>query len=138
MEQTNFSGIERRRFRRIKVGVTVIYRKEEPPDVRIRTAHGERAGTMVDISVGGMAIITDMKVVSGEHLRIRFTLSEVEDNSVSFYGDVELLGQIRSCVPCEGHMYRVGIAFVNIDERNRFDIANFVNAVEQRLQGRDK
>ncbi len=137
MGQTNYSGTERRRFRRVRVGVTVIYRKEDPPDVRIRTAQGERSGSMVDISVGGMAIVTDVEVPNAEHLRIRFTLSEIEDKSVNFYGDVELLGQVRSCVPCEGKMFRVGIAFVNIDERNRFDIANFVNAVEQRLQGRD-
>ncbi|HNX82502.1 MAG TPA: PilZ domain-containing protein [Candidatus Omnitrophota bacterium] len=138
MGQINYDGVERRRFRRIKVGVTVVYRKEEPPDVRIRTAHGEHVGSMVDISVGGMAIVTDVAIPPVDHLRIRFTLSEIEDKSVNFYGDVELLGQVRSCVPCEGQMFRVGIAFVNIDERNRFDIANFVNVVEKRLPEKEQ
>ena len=130
---SEYSGVEKRKYKRVKVGVTVIYRKNEVPNVRIRDDKGENDALMVDISQGGMAIITEVNVLVGIELWIRFTLSEMEGRSMGFYGNMELLGEVRSNTPLGKDSYRLGIAFSNVGDKNRVNIVNFVKAVESHL-----
>ena len=132
---SHYSGVERRKYRRVKVGLTVVYRKNQAPNVRIRDDKGENDAVMVDIGEGGMAILTTVNVLVGTELLIRFSLFEAVDKKGGFYGDFELLGKVSSNITVDKGSYRLGIAFFNVDDRIKGDIANFVNIIESRLQG---
>ncbi|MDD1778551.1 MAG: PilZ domain-containing protein [Candidatus Helarchaeota archaeon] len=132
---SEYSGVERRKYRRVKVNLTIVYRKNESPNVRIRDDKGENDAAMVDIGEGGIAIITTVNVLVGTELLIRFTLVEAAGEKGGFYGDFELLGKVTSNITVDKDSYRLGIVFLNIDDRIKGNIANFVNTIESRLQG---
>ena len=127
---SNYSGVEKRKYRRVKLGVTVVYRKNDVPDVRIRDDKGENDAKMVDIGEGGMAILTRINVAVGTDILVKFTLFESVGKSGGFYGDLELLGKVTSNKNLDKDSYRLGIAFLNLDDRIREDIANFVSVIE--------
>ncbi len=57
MDET-YNGAERRRFKRYKINLIVVYRKDEPLDVTIVDGENEQKASMLDISEGGMSILT--------------------------------------------------------------------------------
>jgi c-di-GMP-binding flagellar brake protein YcgR len=127
---SNYSGVEKRKYRRVKLGVTVVYRKNDVPDVRIRDDKGENDAKMVDIGEGGMAILTKINVSVGADILVKFSLFESVGKSGGFYGDLELLGKVTSNTNFDKDSYRLGIAFLNLDDRIREDISNFVSVIE--------
>lgn len=129
-----YSGVERRKYRRVKVGLTVVYRKNKDPDVLIRDDKGENAASMIDIGEGGLAIITAVNVPVDTELSIKFALFEAVGQKGEFYGDFELLGKVSSNVIVEKDFHRLGIAFQGINDKIRADIANFVTAIESRTK----
>lgn len=126
----NYSGQERRRFKRVKLGVSLIYRKDAPMDVNVRSSNIDSRAKMLDLGEGGLAILTDVNIPVATVLWVKFTLSKAENKSVSYYGNMELLGEVRYSVPEEGNTYRVGISFVNIKDKLKVDITNFLISVE--------
>lgn len=127
MQETNYQGDERRRFRRARVSLTVVYRVNEPLSARMLTSDKEVKATIVDLSEGGMAVITNYPITAGTVLLIRFTLFKVDKDDVSFYGPVEITGEVRYNILLDKDQYRLGIAFVKIEEQDRREIASFVN-----------
>ncbi len=121
-----YSGAEKRQFRRARVSLTVVYRANEPLSVRMLTADKEIQATMVDLSEGGMAILTNYSVPESTVLAMRFTLFKVNKEEVSFYGPVSITGEVRYSTMIDKDFYRVGICFTEIDERDRREIADFV------------
>lgn len=127
-----YFGVEKRKYKRVRVGVTVVYRKNEVPNVHIRDDKGENDALMVDIGEGGMAIVTKISVPVETELWVRLTLAQTEGKSVGFYGNMELLGKVSSNIAFGKDAYRLGIAFLNVEERIRANIANFVNLLEKK------
>ncbi len=122
-------GKERRKFGRVQVSLSIVYRKDESPEVRIRSGDKEASASMIDISEGGIGIISELQVASRTNLWIRFTLSKAEQKGISFFGTVEVLGEVCYCEQISEFAYRMGISFVKVDERSRKDIANFVRSL---------
>ena len=50
---SGYFGVEKRKYKRVRVGVTVVYRKNEVPNVHIRDDKGENDALMVDIGDSG-------------------------------------------------------------------------------------
>jgi len=132
---SDYSGVERRKYRRVKVSLTVAFRKNEAPNVRIRDDKGENDAAMVDISEGGIAVLTTVNVPVGTELLIKFTLLDTVGEMKGFYGNFKLSGKVTSNIIINKDSYRLGIAFLNMDDRQRQDIVNFVNIIESRSQG---
>ncbi|MDD5730254.1 MAG: PilZ domain-containing protein [Candidatus Omnitrophica bacterium] len=131
MATNSYNGAERRRFKRIKISLNVIYRRSEPPDVRIKTLDKETRAEMLDIGIGGMSIESDVDVPLHTTLWIKFTLSKAEKASVGFFGTVEVLGEVRNNAKLDSGKYRIGISFSKIDEYSKSQIANFVEQIEK-------
>lgn len=125
-----YPDTERRKFKRVKLGITLIYRKDTPLDVKVRSSDMESRAKMIDLGEGGVSILTDVNIPAATILWIKFTLSKVENKSVSYYGNMELLGKVSYCTPVENNSYRVGIAFIDVKDKLKVDIANFVISVE--------
>ncbi|MDD5255675.1 MAG: PilZ domain-containing protein [Candidatus Omnitrophica bacterium] len=126
-EDPSFQGSDRRRFKRARVSLTVVYRVNEPLSARMLTSDKEVQATVVDLSEGGMAAITNYPITSGTVLLIRFTLFKVDKDDVSFYGPVEITGEVRYNILLDKDQYRLGIEFIKIDDQDRREIASFVN-----------
>lgn len=122
--EEQFPGSERRRSKRVRVSLSVIYRVNEPLTVRLLTADREIKATVLDLSENGMAIITDYDIPPVTQLLIRFTLFKVEREDVSFYGPVEIVGEVRYNTKRDGEC-RVGINFIKIEEEDKREISNF-------------
>lgn len=130
----DYLGQERRKFKRIKVNLSLMYRKTEPMEVRIRTADSESTAPVLDISEGGVCILTSANLPIGSTLWIRFTLSHPQKKGVGYFGTVELLGQVRYTAAAGPVAFRVGVSFVKVDEVSKKDIMNFIQTVD----GEDK
>ncbi len=122
--ETDYSGAERRRGKRVRVSLSVTYRINEPLAVRLLTANKEIKATMLDLSKSGMAIFTDYEIPLNTVLMIRFTLFKVEKDDVSFYGPVEIIGEVKYCVK-EVDECRLGIQFISISDKDKQEIDNF-------------
>lgn len=106
-----YQGIERRSRKRVRMNCTVIYRLNEPVSTRFMV-HGEDIkAKMLDISQGGMALVTNYDIPVQTQLSLRFTLLKVNKEIVNFSGPVEVTGEVRSNTPLEKDEHRLGIYF---------------------------
>jgi len=121
---------EQRKYKRVRLGLSLVYRPDTSLNVSLRGSGEEHKAKMFDLSEGGLAIISDVQIPVSTLLWTKFTLSKTEDKGVSYYGSMELLGEVRYCIPAGKDEYRLGIAFVNIKDKTRADIANFVITVD--------
>lgn len=126
MDKDSYAGSDRRRTKRVRVSLSVIYRINEPLTVRLLTANREIKATILDLSESGMAILTDYDIPEKTELLMRFTLFKVEKDDVSFYGPVEITGEVRYSARQNGEC-RLGINFIKIEEEDRKEIANFAS-----------
>ena len=120
-----YSGVEKRRFRRARVSLTVVYLINEPLSMRMLTADKEVQATMIDLSENGMAILTNYFVPDSTVLLMRFTLFKVNKKDVSFYGPISITAEVRYSTMVDKDLYRVGVCFTEIEEQDRREIADF-------------
>ena len=120
-------GREQRRFKRVRVNLSVIYRLSRPATIRLLIGNKEVRATMLDLSEGGIAVLTNYDIPESAGLLIKFTLFKVENNDVSFYGPMEIEGEVRYNMPLGGSEYRLGIVFKNIPREDKAEITNFVS-----------
>jgi len=132
-----YNGSERRRARRIKVNLVVVYREDEPLDVRIRSGHQERQATMVDISEEGISVLTDVNVAVATVLFIRFSLADDKSKGVDFYGAANVKGKVLYSIAGQTGQYRIGIQFCDLSSNDRVQIRNFVDVIEKRYPSSD-
>ncbi len=113
MEQT-YTGIDRRSHKRLRMNCTVIYRMNEPVSTRFIMGGKDVEAKMVDISQGGMAMVTNYDIPIATELSMRFTLLKVNKEIVNLSGPVEITGEVRSSVPLEKNEHRLGIYFTKM------------------------
>jgi c-di-GMP-binding flagellar brake protein YcgR len=119
-------GREQRRFKRIKVNLSVIYRLSKPAAVHLLVGNKEVRATMLDLSEGGISVLTSYDIPRSTELLIKFTLFKVENDDVCFYGPMDIEGDVRYNMPLGGNEYRMGIRFKKINKQDKSEISNFV------------
>jgi c-di-GMP-binding flagellar brake protein YcgR len=117
MEQT-FSKTERRVDKRVRMNCTVIYRMNEPLYARFMMKGEDIEAKMVDISQGGMAMVTSYDIPIATILSMRFTVLKVSKEIVNFSGPVEITGEVRSNIPSSRDGHRLGIYFTKMRKVN--------------------
>jgi len=113
-----YNGIERRSQKRVRVNCTVVYRLNEPPSARFIMQGKDIQARMVDVSQGGMAMITDYDIPVSTMLSMRFTLLNVNKEAVTFSGPMDVTGEVSSNVALEKDEHRLGIDFTKIKRIN--------------------
>jgi len=127
MTYRSYSGSDRRRFQRLDVDIVVFYRVDLPLSVRLLVGNQEVEAIMLNLSTGGMALVTKYGIPGGTLLLIKFTLTSVnKQGEVKVYGPIEVRGEVRSNTKWENNTYRLGISFIDIDQKNKLEIARFV------------
>jgi len=117
MEETylaTYLGKEKRSDKRLRMNCTVIYRVNEPVSARFIMSGEDIKAKMIDISQGGIGMVTDYDIPIATPLSMRFTLLKVNKDVVNFSGPVEVKGEVSSNVPLEKNEHRLGIHFTTI------------------------
>ena len=124
--EKNAINRNKRKFKRLRVNLSVVYRIDKPATLRITIGNREIRATILDLSEGGLAVLTNYNIPVSTNLLIKFTLFKVEDEDVSFYGPMEIVGEVCYNMPLGGNEYRLGINFKRIKEGDKAEIINFV------------
>ena len=123
-----YTGEERRKFKRVKASCIVMYRVSSPLSVRIMVGEREVNAIMLDISEGGAAILTNYNIPASTLLEERFILFNDkaigDDNRLR---SIETRGEARYSFLNQERCYRLGICFTDLSQNNRSFITNFVN-----------
>jgi len=126
----DYSGQERRGFKRVEVNFTVLYKVNSPLEVRMRIGDKEIDALALDISEGGMAILTDYDLPALSIVTVRFIM--LDDNAPSAESrtrSIVVQGEVRYNFWMEKEKeYRLGIKFTGLSDDDRNFIANFVKA----------
>lgn len=129
-----FSDRDRRRHERLKVEFTLNYRVDTPLEVRMSIGwDSEVDALMVDLSEGGMAILTSCDIPVGSVLSINFTLinlTAIEDEER--IKTLSIAGEVRSNFRVDQADRRLGIKFVQINQKDKAAIAEFVSMTIKR------
>jgi ActR/RegA family two-component response regulator len=92
---------ERRRYFRYPISLPVIIQRQSRQEVRCNS---------VNISVGGMALSTQVPLVAGENVRVQFTLPDHE---------APVLAESTICWSKTGHL---GVRFVSISDEHKSEL----------------
>lgn len=123
---------DRRRFQRLSVNLTVTYRVDGPLYVRRMFGTSEVEAVTLDLGRGGMAILAKSNIPVWATLVLKFMLFKTDKKGVvSFSDPVEVIGEVRSCLPVEDNYYRLGICFKEIREQHKQEISGFVSLTSQ-------
>src|SRR3990167_7236832 len=109
-----YSDIERRNHKRLRINCTVIYRINEPPVTHFVMKGKDIDARMIDISQGGMAMVTSSDIPVSTVLSMRFSLLNVDKEAVKFSGPLEVTGEVKSSTPLEKNEHRLGIYFTKM------------------------
>ena len=122
-----YSGQDRRRFQRLDLNITIIYRIHEPLVLRVQFGDKEIEATMLNLSEGGIGLITSYNIPANTVLFIKLTLSRMnEREQIVCYDPMAVMGKVCSNAMLEKNEYRIGIYFTRIDQKDRDEIRNFV------------
>lgn len=111
---------------RVRVSLTVFFRINKPLTVQMVIGGKLIEANMVDLSEAGMAILTKHNIPASSEMLIRFTLFKSDEQDVSFYGPVEIVGDVRYNNRLSENEYRLGIVFIKMDEKDKVEIKEFV------------
>jgi len=125
-----YSGQERRRFKRAEVNFIVFYKVNSPLTVRMRFGNIDINALALDISEGGMGVLTDYDLPALSIVTVRFIM--LDDNAPSAESrtrSIEVKGEVRYNFWIEEERaYRLGIQFIGLSDEDRNFIANFIKA----------
>ena len=120
--------VDRRRFQRLKVNLSVFY-KIETPEIRNVTGEEEFEANSLDISTGGISFLSKYYIPSYTTLSVKFILFKAGvSGMVSFNDPIEIAGEVRSSVLTEESQFRLGICFKTMPTVNREEISDFINS----------
>ena len=118
---------ERRKFQRTKVSFIVIYRVNSPITVRIQIGAEEADAIALDLSEGGMAIITKYEIPAATLVTLKFIIIDTAAVNIEERTRVlEIAGEVCYVSSVQKLTYRLGIKFMELTADDRAFIAHFV------------
>lgn len=125
---SGYNGIERRKFRRLRVDFTLIYNVGEPIALRLFVGWDLQIDAlMIDLSEVGLAILSGYDIPLSTVLNMKFTLINSSADPEKRVKTMEIAGKVCSNVQNETGEYRLGIVFTNMKEDDKLAIRNFIN-----------
>lgn len=119
-------GIERRQHKRLNVDFTVIYQVDKPLTVKISIGWNKVIeALMLDLSEGGMAILTEYNIPKSTVLLMKFTLINLAFIGEKRIKSMNITGEVCYNVS-EKKEHRLGIRFTEIKQDDKLAIADFV------------
>lgn len=127
MHNVDNPGNDRRRFRRYKLTLNAFYRIDTPMYVRMWYGDQEFEAYTLDISEGGIGLLTNLDIPVSSTLIIKITLFKLDrDGKVVYFSPGELAGEVRSKAAQDQKNYRLSISFVHINSVVATQISEFI------------
>lgn len=126
MEEEHLNS-DRRKFKRVEADIVVVYKVDQPAQVRMMIGHNEISANMINLSENGMALSTAHIIPGSTLLSIRFIL--INDKAATEEERLKLIkteAEVRYSIPSAQGKFRVGIRFTWIAENDRNVIHDFV------------
>lgn len=126
-------GSEERRFERVGVSFIVSYKVDGPLSVRMSVGSEEFDATALDISEGGMALLSKhteyYAIPTLTIVTVKFTMLDPAARKIGDrYNSMEFKGEVRSSVFLkEQKAYRLGVGFLGVTAQQRKFIKEFIN-----------
>ena len=128
-----YSGEEKRKFKRVKVRFTVIFEVNAPLSVRMDFGYKEVSAIALDLSEGGIAVLANRDIPKSTKVTIKFiVLDEAAIRNEEGGKSIEVQGEVRYCFLMEEMAYRVGICFINLSGEDQIFIADFIRLIAER------
>lgn len=120
-------GGEKRKFKRVGVSFVVFYKIDSPVSIRLMVGEKEIDAMALDLSEGGLAVLTKYNIDVSSRVKIKFVLL----NDYALRKDMRsksiiVQGEVRYCFLTKEKAFRIGIRFVDITPEDRNFIAGFV------------
>jgi c-di-GMP-binding flagellar brake protein YcgR len=131
----SYAGPERRKFKREKAHFTINYRIAQPPEVIMDVGKREIEAVMLDISEGGMALITTCEVPKGTRMNLRWTLIDPRAQTDDRIRDFRVEAEVRHCVRVREDEFRLGLSFIGFGEGDRRAVGQFIEHNPRRILG---
>ena len=122
-----YTGYERRRFPRVEARFIVTFGVKKPVDVHLWIGNANASAMMLNLSEGGMAILTENDIPVSSIMSINFTLINPY-NSNEQLRPIGITGEVRNNSLTEKNEHRLGILFTRIAQEDRAAIADFVKS----------
>jgi c-di-GMP-binding flagellar brake protein YcgR len=122
-----YPGREKRSSKRLKAKFSLFYQVNKPPTVVMNIGYGrEIEALMLDLSEGGMAILTNYNIPNSTVLSIKFILI-----NRALHGDNRLIKLSMAGIVCynslsENEEHQLGIRFTQISEKDKKAIGDFI------------
>lgn len=121
-------GLEKRKFKRIKVNFTAIFRIDKPIYVRMMVGNREVDGALLDLSEGGLCILTPFDIPPATVLLIKFVLIDAQGQKEKQIAKMDVVGDVRYNILFAKKEHRLGVSFTQISDKDRKTIAEFVES----------
>ncbi len=123
MTEHQDSVLEKRKFPRVALDVTLFFRVDKPPEVRLKIGTQTRTGHAVDISEVGVSFLVDAEIPKGTEIEISFSLMIQKGKSER----VAARGLVVYSFPrLPKKTYRIGVLFTDIEDAERQLITEYV------------
>ena len=128
------SPLETRSHKRYEFSIEVeLVFKDEAIKSRFQKQEPRLKGAMLDISKGGLGFNTKYFVPKGAVIDVFFKLP-IENDKMS--SEIKAEAQICSVIPWKSSLNRVGVKFLNVEEKSKKSITEFVEQNERRKEPR--
>jgi c-di-GMP-binding flagellar brake protein YcgR len=119
---------DRRRSERVPLVVDLFYRVERPPELKIKFGDRVETAYLIDISASGIGFVCGTELPGNSELDITFNLSAPSGEVVK----IVAVGVVRYCsFQNDRQVFRIGLVFTIIDEREEELIAEFVKNLQK-------
>jgi len=122
-----YTNNERRKANRLKASFILTYQVNQPLSLRMTVGwDSDIVALMLDLSQEGMAISTDYDLPVATILLMKFTLINLEAEGDERVKAMKITGEVKSNILLDKNEHRLGIQFTQINENDKFAIADFV------------
>ncbi len=126
-----YAGKDRRKFKRVKANSMITLKisslAEVLTEVQVEIRGGNIAGVMIDISEGGIALITEQNIPVSALTMVKFFLYNDSPLSKESNRTIEPRAEIRYNLKLKEREHRLGLAFRILSDDDRLFIANYVS-----------
>ena len=120
---------ERRKFKRLRVNLSVLCRVMWPRSIMELTAGKEFEAKTLDLSEGGMALSVMQHLPRGTKLFCKFVMFESNGKGeVKFHEIVNVFAGVQDLTLIDDIYYRIGLTFEELDEDKRCVICDIMNS----------
>lgn len=118
-----------RRFQRLTLNTAIEFRRYRDYQRQIYYEDKKIEAMALDISEGGMGLLTKTFIPQRTFLEIWISLSGLnQEGQVVYYGPMRVLGKVIWIVPWDNQSFRLGITFLEMQDEDRKTIASFIKA----------